>query len=166
MLGQRPGECGRRIAGRDACPTQKGGLPPQQGVSALPLPGAPLYFFAHIAPTRTAGRCDKNLSCFCPSSLNPPSGLPLSWDLSKPDEAKQSAVRVRKRRREAGCSAQPPGGFFCIALDISKAKLFPPTAAHKGPDTAFQLFGGVRDATRPGAGAQKSSQGPTRGSWL
>ena len=25
--GQRPGECGRRIAGRDACPTQKVGIP-------------------------------------------------------------------------------------------------------------------------------------------
>ena len=71
--GQRPGECERRIAGRDACPTQKGRHPPQRGVSALPLPGAPLYFFAHIAPTRTAGRCDKNLSCFSSSRASYPS---------------------------------------------------------------------------------------------
>ena len=40
--GQRPGECGRRIAGRDACPTQMGGHSPQRSVSALPLPGASL----------------------------------------------------------------------------------------------------------------------------
>ena len=39
MPGLRPGECGRRIAGRDACPTQEGGLPPQQGVSAVPFVG-------------------------------------------------------------------------------------------------------------------------------
>ncbi len=45
MPGQRPGECGRRIAGRDACPTQKGRHPPQRGVSALPSPGAPATLF-------------------------------------------------------------------------------------------------------------------------
>ena len=36
MPGQVLGECGRRIAGRDACPTQMGGYPPQRGVSAMP----------------------------------------------------------------------------------------------------------------------------------
>ena len=39
-----------RIAGRDACPTQKGGHSPQPGVSALPSPGASIALFhAHHA---------------------------------------------------------------------------------------------------------------------
>ena len=162
MPGQHPGECGRRIAGRDACPTQKGRHPPHRGVSAVPPAVAPLYFFAHIAPTRTAGRCDQNLSRFCPSPLNPPSGLPLPHDLPKADEAKQGAVRVRKRCREAGRTAQPPSEFSCAALEVSAVEPFPATAAHKGTHTAFQLFGGVTDATRPGGGPQKPSQGLTQ----
>ena len=48
----------------------------------------------------------------------PPSGLPWPHDLPKPDEAKQGAVRARKRRREAGCSAQPP----CVTLCVTASK--------------------------------------------
>ena len=40
--GQGPGECGRRIAGHYACPTQEGGHPPQRGASAVPWPSAPI----------------------------------------------------------------------------------------------------------------------------
>ena len=149
MPGQCPGECGRRIAGCDACPTQKGRHPPKRGTPALPLPACLLRFSVCIVPVRTAGRCDKNLSRFCPSPLNLPSGLPLPHDLPKADEAKQGAVRVRKRCREAGRTAQPPSEFSCAALEVSAVEPFPATAAHKGPHTAFQPCGGVRGATRP-----------------
>ena len=72
MPGQCPGECGRRIAGRDACPTQKGRHPPKRGTPALPLPACLLHFSVCIVPVRTAGRRGLSLSRFCPSPFNPP----------------------------------------------------------------------------------------------
>ena len=54
--GQRPGECGRRIAGRDACPTQKGGLPPQRGVLRCPHPALPQHCGGAV---RIAGSCEE-----------------------------------------------------------------------------------------------------------
>ena len=48
-----------------------------------------------------------------------------------------------KCRWEAGHTAQPPNEFFGVTLEVSAAEPFPAIAAHKGPDTAFQLFGGV-----------------------
>ena len=49
--GQRPGECGRRIAGRDACPTSKGGHPSIGPPLPCPKLGAP-----HKRPTKGAHR--------------------------------------------------------------------------------------------------------------
>ena len=79
MPGQCPGECGRRIAGCDACPTQKGRHPPKRGTPALPLPACLLHFSVCIVPVRTAGRCDKNLSCsfFEPAALPPATPAPF-----------------------------------------------------------------------------------------
>ena len=141
MPGQRPGECGRRIAGRDACPTQKGRHPPHRGVSAVPPAVAPLYFFAHIAPTRTAGRCDRNLSCFL---FQPPLRSPRRR-VGAPNTAGPEWVsRGRRTAGRLGELAQPPCEFFCAALEVSAVEAFPASATHENPDAAFQLFGGVR----------------------
>ena len=55
---------------------------------------------------------------------------------------------------------------YCF--EISGAELCSRTIAHNGPNTAFQAFGGVWDATRPIGWAHKPSQGQTRGllSWV
>ena len=75
MPGQCPGECGRRIARRDACPTQKGGHPPQRGVSAVPSPGTPLVPFGSKCTCSHCGQmCGRvypalfsnPLCCTCP----------------------------------------------------------------------------------------------------
>ena len=71
MPGQGPGECGRRIAGRDACPTQKGGHPPQRGVSAVPWTRRAPCTVAKLSALRKA--VIKFLLLFpSPSEIGPP----------------------------------------------------------------------------------------------
>ncbi len=67
-----------RTAGRCGSPHPKGwaSTPSERFCVAL-TPLHPRHFSVHIAPVRTAGRCGSSLSRFCPSPLNPPSGLPL-----------------------------------------------------------------------------------------
>ena len=114
MPGQRPGECGRRIAGRDACPTQKGRHPPHRGVSAVPPAVAPLYFFAHIAPTRTAGRCDQNLS----RSFFEPTALPFALGILPNEIALENPL--------IGGEKILRGGWVnCLSLPVSLFALLP-----------------------------------------
>lgn len=122
-----------------------------------------------LKAARTAGRCNPGvtcdarlLSCFCPSPLNPPSGLPLPWDLSKPDEAKQSAVRGRKRRREAGRSALTSRRFLLPCSCHFSCKIVFPDSGAQRPQHRVLTFRRCTDATQPTTGPHKPSQGLTR----
>ena len=134
--GQRPGECGRRIAGRDACPTQKGGLLPQRGFSALPARTVPTTLFrVH----RICLHCGQKWTQFIlHENRTPCFVLALGIYRSKIGHCQG------KMRREAG--------YTCPALGV--------TVAHKGANTVLEVYG----ATRPAGGSHKPSQGLTRAS--
>ena len=102
---QRPGECGRRIAGRDACPAQKGGLPPQRGVFVLPLLTAPTILFRihRICP-----HCGQKWTQFIPHENRTP-----CFALALSILPKQNRVLSgQKMRRGAGYTC-PASRRFC-----------------------------------------------------
>ena len=136
MPGHSPGECGRRIAGCDACPTQKGGLLPQRGFSALPARTVPTTLFrVH----RICLHCGQKWTQFIlHENRTPCFVLALGIYRSKIGHCQG------KMRREAG--------YTCPALGV--------TVAHKGANTVLEVYG----ATRPAGGSHKPSQGLTRAS--
>ena len=162
--GQRPGECGRRIAGRDACPTQMGGHSPQRSVSALPLPRCTLGTFP-CTSRLSALRADVG-PVYPAFALRPsihPSGPPLPGALVGYLAPKSGSTRSWKFAERLGELAQPPGVPACAALRIPGEKQLSVTFAHKGPNTAFHSLGGIQNATRLVGGAHKPSQGPAQG---
>ena len=113
--GQRPGECGRRIAGRDACPTQMGGHSPQRSVSALPLPGASL------GPQSDCPHCGHMWLKFIPllpfALQSTPLGCPYLGHFAEHNRLRKSAEqrakapcggRVNRPSLPASMSALPP----------------------------------------------------------
>ena len=117
-----------------------------------------------VLPARTAGRCEMRwCHRFIQLFLRTLCSALVLGILPKPNGAKVSTVRARKRRREAGRSSQPPGDSFCTAPDASEAKPCSAATAHKGPNTAFHSLGGVIDATQSTGVAQTVSKGLTWG---
>ena len=152
MPEERPGECGRRIAGRDACPTQKGGLPPQRGVSALPSLTAPTTFFAYNVFVRTAGRRGLSLSR---TKIERPA-LPLPWAFYR---SKIGYRRGKKCAGRLGTLAQPLGVSVCVDASVFGEKTAPHhNRPQRGQHRVFPL-GGVRGCHPP---RRRATQALTR----
>ena len=150
MPGQRPGECGRRIAGRDACPTQKGRHPPHRDVSASPSLTVPTTLFRIHCICPHCGQTWTQFIPLLPFALkSTPLGCPGPTIYRNLMRQNRALLGPENAVGRLGALPSLPTHFSCIAFDISAAKSFPPIAAHKGPNTAFQPCGGVRDATRP-----------------
>ena len=157
MPGQRPGECGRRIAGRDACPTQMGGHSPQRSVSALPLPGASL------GPQSDCPHCGQMWLKFIP--LLPfalKSALCAAFD---PDIHRIPCVHILTisglEIHGAGQTHPAPVDSFTLPLQPS-AKIALP---HKRPQMPQHCVPSLRrctDATQPVGGAHNPSQAPAQ----
>ena len=157
MPGHSPGECGRRIAGRDACPTQKGGLPPQRGVSALPSLTAPTTLFrAH----RVCPRCGQTWTQFIPHENRTPCFALALGILPKQNRVPSG----QKMRREVGYTC-PASRRFCLRRRFRfwGENRSPSQSPTKGPTPRFSSRR-CTDATRPAGGPHKPSQGLTRGS--
>ena len=154
MPGERPGKCGWRIAGCDACPAQKGGLPLQRGVSALPSLTVPPTLSVYIVRAEVdsiyPARKSNALLCPCPGHFT---------------EAKSGTVRAKNAPGGWVHLPSLPAFLFAVTLLFLGRKPLLATVAHKGANTAFHSFGGIRrDATRPVGGPHKPSQGLTWGS--
>ena len=155
--GQRPGECGRRIAGRDACPTQKGGLPPQRGVSASPSLTVPTTLFRIHCICPHCGQTWTQFIPLLPFALK--SGLlgcPCRGFFAAGGSLKTQGERTKAPQGGWVLRPAPPCHPQRCCSEISGAELRSPTTAHKGPNTAFHPLGGVR-ATQPTEGADRKS---------
>ena len=147
MPGHRPGECGRRIAGRDACPTQEGGHPPQWGVSALPLSGCvPRYknALAWLSALRADVRPNLSRSKIELSALP----LPCAFCRSRMRQNRAPAGPENAAGRLGGLPSLPMS-VSVLSFSIPREKCHSATFAHKWPNTAFQPFKGVRMSPSP-----------------
>ena len=79
-----------------------------------------------------------------PALFSNPLLCPCPGHFAETKCAESGPKRTAESSREAGRSPQPPGDSLCIALDASEAKPRSATIAHKCPNAAFQLLGGVR----------------------
>ena len=132
MPGLCPGECGRRIAGRDACPTQRWASAPTGRLRAA-FNGFSLRF--PKVTDRTAGRCGFQFIL----RKNRTSGLPLPWTFGRsPMRHSRALSGPENAAGRLGNLPSLPALSVTLMFQISGAKLRSTTTAHKCPNTAFQ----------------------------
>ncbi len=143
----------RAAYSRTRClPHQKGGLPPQRGVSALPSLTAPTTFFAYNVFVRTAGRRGLSLSR---TKIERPA-LPLPWAFYR---SKIGYRRGKKCAGRLGTLAQPLGVSVCVDASVFGEKTAPHhNRPQRGQHRVFPL-GGVRMPPAPQEGHTSPHKG-------